>query len=335
MNKALVFPMAAASLLAVSQVAVSANCLLYDTTMPSRLSQGQQGVDVGALAHTVVVRDAGFKANSIEFMIFPPVLAKQRFSLTANATNSPSGSLGFNIPGATGAPSPLSGPGDYSDPGTQPASPASGFSLPGVSTSIGTPGSPGSVGGTGGSSGSSGTNGTGDTSNPGGTTGTGGTSDTSSPGGTTGTGGASGPDSTNGGTVEHIQTGHVVVMSNTGFYGDLNSKTDPAKVKEIVDAAIDFGTFAQAGNDAIGFTLDPVTATLNKMFVTVQSGTGTETKIAQLPIVQGTIRFGLASDGSAISGDVTLVSVDDPQSPSVQLQYQGSFQGKFVKALSC
>lgn len=89
MNKAPIISMVSVVLLSISQAAVAAECLVYETSAgPIHISTKEDSVNIQRVAHTVVVRNAGFRQNPIEFFIFPPPLAKERFAYNTNTTNS-------------------------------------------------------------------------------------------------------------------------------------------------------------------------------------------------------------------------------------------------------
>lgn len=285
MKKASINPMISVALLAISQVAAAADCLVYQTSGPGQLSLGSASVDTPTLSHTVVLRTPGFNQNPIEFMIFPPALAKERFSVDATAEDS-------------GSPSNLSG-----------------FALPNISTAVipqGFPSRTGSIGSTG---------------IPGRPTTTGSPETPESPGPT--------------GNIEHFpQPGQVVVMSNSGFYGDLTSGTDPTKVNEVVAAAIDLAKFGQIEGGIIGVQLNQVQGgTLNVVVVPIQqsdsSASDSGGNPSQFDATEGVIRFRLDNGNRAIVGDMNLLAVDDISNPTIEVQYQGKFNGNLAKRVSC
>lgn len=243
MKQLLVTSAACISLLAISQTAISADCLVYEASVPIQFRQGQRQIDSGVLAHTIVVRLAGFNANPVDFFIFPPAIAKDRFSLA------PSSASSAESQGASNA----------SESAITPLPPGLNDRFPTV--------------------------------------------------------------------------GHIVLMSNTAFYGDLNSNTDPTQVAEVVNAAIDLAKTDQIKDGQLLFTLSPVTATLNAVFVPAADDTEGAPHI--VPATQGMVQLYLLDEGRTLLGEVNLHAVDNTASPTADLQYSGIVNGTFMKNVSC
>lgn len=114
MRSGLLAPLAAVALLVASQFAAAANCQIYEASVPTRIVQGSTAIANKALAHTVVVRDAGFKSHPIEFLIAPPAIVKERFTLAPDAASAtpssgasaPANAQASSVPMITITPSP-------------------------------------------------------------------------------------------------------------------------------------------------------------------------------------------------------------------------------------
>lgn len=103
MNKTSISSMISLALLVISQAAAAVECQVYEASVgPAVFLMKEGSVGTQPLAHTVVVRNAGFRQNQIEFFIFPPVLTNERSAFNTSATGSESSSGTASSSGASG-----------------------------------------------------------------------------------------------------------------------------------------------------------------------------------------------------------------------------------------
>ena len=236
-----------APLLTLAPFAISANCVLYEASVPTTISQSKEVISQTAPAHVLVVRDTGFRTHPVDFLIVPLAIVRQRFSLdqsTAGATTSPSTTAARGqtaVARTTITPMP-----------------------PGVN--------------------------------------------------------------------DHFpEPGHLVLMSNSAFYGDVVTNTDPATVTDTTAAAEDLGKFSQVQNTGFHFALDP--SALNGAYAWTQPGA---TGVPQLlSLTQGSVSMVFLAESQEILAGMTMVIEDRTTAPPTQLQYNGVLEAKYMKTVSC
>lgn len=242
MRQPLVASVVCISLLVIAQAATAADCLIYEASIPTSLLQSQQPVVQTAYGYSVVVRLPGFKENQVDFLIFPPAIAKERLSL------------------------------------------ADAMPRQGAEQTTITPRPPGLH------------------------------------------------DS-------FPMAGHIVAMSNSAFYADLNTTTSPSTVGQVADAATDLAKAELSNNDTNDttalFSLSPATTAVALNVVFVPAGADATHAPHPVPATQGTIQLNFLDEGHALFGAVDLRAVDDTANPAVDLQYTGIVDGKFMKKVNC